>query len=145
MMLPISAVATITKKYQIETFEQGGRETLCYNTILFIFYPVQTIAFAFTYDVANISGGNHDEEEDGPDNFSPHRHVKWVHICTLHIMMMMMMIMMIMMIMILMMIMMGHGDNQGDDQCKNIDDYCHVKCALDLTIEYGYREYVGCP
>ena len=39
-----------------------------------------------TYDVADISRGNHDEEEDGPDHFSPHRHVKRIHVRTLIVM-----------------------------------------------------------
>ena len=33
-----------------------------------------------TYDVANVSGGDHDEEDDRPENLSPHRHVERVHI-----------------------------------------------------------------
>ena len=36
-----------------------------------------------TYDVANISGGDHDEEKDGPDDFSPQWHMKRVHVRTL--------------------------------------------------------------
>ena len=36
-----------------------------------------------TYDVANVSGGDHDEEDDRPENLSPHRHVERVHVRTL--------------------------------------------------------------
>ena len=33
-----------------------------------------------TYYVANVSSGDHDEEDDRPENLSPHRHVERVHI-----------------------------------------------------------------
>ena len=36
-----------------------------------------------TYDVANVSRGDHDEEDDRPENLSPHRHVERVHVRTL--------------------------------------------------------------
>ena len=36
-----------------------------------------------TYDVANVSGGDHDEEDDRPEHLSPHRHVERVHVRTL--------------------------------------------------------------
>ena len=36
-----------------------------------------------TYDVANVSRGDHDEEDDRPENLSPYRHVERVHVRTL--------------------------------------------------------------
>ena len=36
-----------------------------------------------TYDVANVSGGDHDEEDDRPEDLSPHWHVERVHVGTL--------------------------------------------------------------
>ena len=36
-----------------------------------------------TYDVANVSRGDHDEEDDCPENLSPYRHVERVHVRTL--------------------------------------------------------------
>ena len=40
-------------------------------------------ALDITYNVADISGGDHDEKENGPNHFSPQWHVKRVHVRTL--------------------------------------------------------------
>ena len=72
---------------------------------------------------------NHDDDQrndlESFDEGYDYCHMKRVHICTLHIIMMMTMIIILMMIRMM------------------INGYCEiVKCALDLTIEYGCRDKV---